>query len=68
MTPQIAITAGVASFVAGIVVGRKYEQKAVAKVLAEFSRVDADAKSLVNRCYLYLSNGIRSELKKLAAL
>lgn len=68
MTPQIAITAGVASFVAGIVVGRKYEQKAVAKVLDQFSRVDADAKSLVNRCYTYLSDGLKSEMKKLAAL
>lgn len=54
-------------FVAGVVFGRRYEQKAVAKVLADFSRVDQQAKNLVNRCYTFLSNGVKAELQKLLA-
>jgi len=33
--------------------------------LAEFAKVDAEAKSLVNRCFRYLSDGVRDRLKKL---
>jgi hypothetical protein len=63
MYAGIAVTA-VVCFAAGVVFGRKYEQKIVAKVLAEFARVDSQAKGLVNRCYTYLSNGLKAELKK----
>jgi len=53
------------AFAAGVFVGRKYEQKIVAVTLAEFAKVDAEAKSLVNRCYRYFTGGVQAKLKKL---
>lgn len=60
-----AIVTGVVCFAGGIIVGRKYEQRAVAAVLAKFAQVDSQAHSLVNRCFTFLSAGLKSELKKL---
>jgi len=54
-----------AAFAAGVVFGRKYEQKVLAKVLSEFSRVDEDARSLVSRIYSRLTSGVKAKLDKL---
>jgi len=56
--------AGIA-FALGHHFGRSEEQKAVAVTLMEFSRADAAAKVMVNHCYTRLSDGLRTELKRL---
>jgi hypothetical protein len=53
------------AFALGHHFGRSEEQKALAATLMEFSRVDADAKGLVNRCYRHVSGGLKTELKRL---
>lgn len=69
MKPFDVVGVGVLFFACGVfggvIIGRRFEQKAVAKVLSEFARVDQEAKSLVNRCYAYLSDGIKAELHRL---
>jgi hypothetical protein len=67
MFADIAVSAvvGLATGIAGREIGRRYEQKAVAKVLSEFAIVDRDARELVNHCYSRLSSGIRAELDRL---
>jgi isoaspartyl peptidase/L-asparaginase-like protein (Ntn-hydrolase superfamily) len=64
---EISITAVVCTG-AGVFIGRKYEQKIVAKVLSEFSRVDQDARSLVSRIYSRLTSGVKAELDKLSKM
>jgi hypothetical protein len=61
----VAVVCFAVVFAGGVFVGREYEQKIVAATLAEFAKVDAEAKSLVNRCFRYLSFGVRDRLKKL---
>jgi phage-related minor tail protein len=68
MFTAITITAFVClaiGIVIGQIYGRRVEQKLVAKTLSGFAAVDQDARSLVNRCYLSLSDGIKRELDKL---
>ena len=60
-----AIVTGVVALGAGIYLGSKYEQRVVAKALAEFSKLDSQAKSLVDRARSYVSKGVRAELAKL---
>jgi hypothetical protein len=55
----------VISFGAGVLVGRKYEQKIVARALAFFASANDEAKSAVSIAYNYLSAGLKAELKKL---
>ena len=64
----VAVGCVVGAFAGGVIVGRRYEQKLVAGVLSEFAKVDQHARSLVSRCYTYLSNGVKSELKKLGGI
>lgn len=68
MFVAITITAAIC-LAGGIVVGRLYEAKIqaelVAKSLAEFAAIDHDARTLVTRVYSSLAGGIRRELDRL---
>jgi hypothetical protein len=64
MFAAIAIT-GVVCFFGGVFVGRKYEQRIVAKALAKFAQLDRDAKAAIERVYHHIGDGIKSELRKL---
>jgi hypothetical protein len=55
----------VGAFAGGVIVGRKYEQRAVATALAKLAAVDQQVLTLVVRCYSRLSSGLKTELKKL---
>jgi hypothetical protein len=61
----VAVGFVVGAFAGGVIVGRKYEQRAVAAALAELAAVDQQVRSLVARCYSRLSTGVKAELKKL---
>jgi len=61
----LCASVGVVAFTCGTIWGRKLEQKAVAKALAGFAVLDADARSLVNRTWAFLSHGTKAELTKL---
>ena len=61
----VAVVAAGLGYAVGHGFGRSTEQKVVAAALMDFGKVDADAKSLVNRCYAHLSDGLKAELKKL---
>jgi uncharacterized membrane-anchored protein YhcB (DUF1043 family) len=64
-TAIAALVCLIVGFIAGSVRGRQAEQKAVAKVLAEFSAVDRQARESVNRCYRHFADGVKAELNKL---
>ncbi len=55
----------IAALIGGTVFGRKYEQKVLAKSLAEFSVLDQEARGLVHRAWEHLGEGIKAELTKL---
>ncbi len=55
----------VAGSIGGVIFGRKYEQKVLAKSLAEFSVLDQEARGLVHRAWEHLGEGIKAELTKL---
>jgi hypothetical protein len=60
-----AIVTGVLCFAGGIYLGSKYEQRAVAKALAGFAKLDSQARSMVDRARSFVSKGVRDELVKL---
>jgi hypothetical protein len=65
MTLIYLVITNLITFVAGVWLGSKYEQRAIARALAICAASENEAKELIGRAYHYFGQGVKDELKRL---